>query len=277
MYAPYVCVRDFTLGILYAASLCRSVREYRSLLTRAFLSTQVLLYDPTKGETAQTANLAATLAKQGVHLAPRPPPAPQQVLDAAFQRALERASSVDPALSEAFITMLRRSRATGAGASIVADEKSELALAQALAALSGLFKLQPPRSLLTADQNDRTVRVWRTNDEEALKQAKIMAVEVEMQAPVETEVEEKDAKKSKKKGAAAAPKASSKLSSKSSNGGEFTVVEEDEEAEGQDGPNSAAAGVNDDGPSNLVRPAEVTRLVKALGLGKVCSSGRGLL
>lgn len=153
---------------------------------------------------------------------------------------------------------------------MVADEKSELALAQALAALSGLSQLQPPRSLLTADQNDRTVRVWRTKDEEALKQAKTMEAAAEVETPGETDVEAREAKKSTKKGAAT-PKASSKLSSQSSNGGDtFTVVEEDEEAEeSQDEPNSVAVGANNGDSPNVVRPAEVTRLVKALGLGKV--------
>jgi len=241
----------------------------------------VLLYDPTKGETAQTANLATTLAKQGVALAPRPPPAPQQVLDAAFQRALERVSSVDPSLTEAFSAMLRRSKSNanndnGKGGSSSSsarkqdNEESERTLAQALAALSGLSHLQPPRSLLTADQNDRTVRVWRTKDEEAMKKAKSMQVEAEPTS-VEPTVEEKDAKKGAKKKttAAAASKATAKQSSKSSNDDEFTVEEEvNEEEEGSRDQQSATVAANDDLP-NVVRPAEVTKLVKTLGLGKV--------
>jgi uncharacterized protein (UPF0179 family) len=123
---------------------------------------------------------------------------------------------------------------------------------------------------LTADQNDRTVRVWRTKDEEAMKKAKSMQVEAEPTS-VEPTVEEKDAKKGAKKKttAAAASKATAKQSSKSSNDDEFTVEEEvNEEEEGSRDQQSATVAANDDLP-NVVRPAEVTKLVKTLGLGKV--------
>ena len=148
------------------------------------------MYDPTEGEEGLLTPLEDAL--RGAHpggggaaatafapLVPRAPPSPAEVMEAAFRRAAERRDRVAAQqqreggdagdLVRFFEDKLREELSArlegegGGAASSDGDGSPPLLheLACAMAALSGLERPAPLRSLLTADPAERTLRVYR--------------------------------------------------------------------------------------------------------------------
>lgn len=154
------------------------------------------LYDPTAGET----KLLPQLAKgAGVEITVVSPPSPEQTMQAAVARAVERSCEVHegdlvaffksriPAAVEnmrahpstaALLSVGNDERGGRGGVSASDDRLTELLLARALAALSGLGSLAPARSLLTADAAQRTVLVSNGADDpdRALSPSEVVTV-----------------------------------------------------------------------------------------------------
>mmetsp|Transcript_29003 Transcript_29003/g.84672 ORF Transcript_29003/g.84672 Transcript_29003/m.84672 type:complete len:648 (-) Transcript_29003:30-1973(-) len=115
----------------------------------------VVLYDPSSGEGSLLAPMSEAA---GILLSAERAPAPPQVMRAALHHATERVQSLknDPVVDH-FKTLL-----SSPDAPIMPPD----ALARALAALSGVQSLSTLRSHLTADPNERTIRI-RYNATEA--------------------------------------------------------------------------------------------------------------
>lgn len=98
---------------------------------------------------------------KGVEIMPRPLPSPREVMDASYERALSRCEDFGNN-SKDLVQYFKNRLAEDGLSNVEADSESYLVhkLACALAALSGLPAAVRPRSLLTADARDRTIRAW---------------------------------------------------------------------------------------------------------------------
>ncbi|KAL7546905.1 hypothetical protein ACHAWF_016439 [Thalassiosira exigua] len=132
----------------------------------------ILLYDRSQGEQTTLGKLQEEMNRhRNVDIIPRQLPSPSEVMKASYDRAAFRCeefgrhvhSDVDSqSLIKYFSDRLSDDLSCHAGAS----EKETILmkrLATAMAALSGLDGSVPPRSLLTADHRDRTIRVWNNS------------------------------------------------------------------------------------------------------------------
>ena len=126
-----------------------------------------MLYDRSQGEAATLAKLQVEMDRlHGIEIMTRSLPSPKEVMEASYERAVSRcvgfeerkADGDGQSLVQYFADRLSQDlEASGEGES---EEKLVHRLAAAMAALSGLDGVVPPRSLLTADPRDRTIRVW---------------------------------------------------------------------------------------------------------------------
>jgi superfamily II DNA/RNA helicase len=123
----------------------------------------IILYDPAAGE----GKLLPELEKEldhcfGIHIQPRSLPSPSEVMEASYIRAKRVCEDV-AAGDDNFLSYFRgkvESELVHSASSHDREEALMMRLAAAMAALSGLGGAVTPRSLLTADTRDRTVRVW---------------------------------------------------------------------------------------------------------------------
>lgn len=135
----------------------------------------VVLYDRSQGEATTLEKLQDDMDRlHGVEITPRQLPSPSEVMDASYDRVLrlcegfegpDKADNTQP-LVRYFADKLSRDLT----ASVDPSENESLLihrLAAAMAALSGLDNAVPPRSLLTADPRDRTVRVSKDSCSES--------------------------------------------------------------------------------------------------------------
>jgi len=135
----------------------------------------ILLYDRSQGEGTTLPKLQEEMENlQGIQIKPRKLPSPSEVMEASYDRAFRRCEEFGSSegahglvryfadrLSEDMSDSVERSAEDGAN-----NKESLLMhrLATAMAALSGLEEVVPPRSLLTSNPKDRTIRVWRNDD-----------------------------------------------------------------------------------------------------------------
>jgi hypothetical protein len=101
---------------------------------------------------------------KGVDILPRVLPSPLEVMDASYERAYRRCNEFKDVKTTALVQYFRH-RLLKDGISDMETDSDKLSLlverlACAMGALSGLSEAVHPRSLLTADPRDRTVRVW---------------------------------------------------------------------------------------------------------------------
>ncbi|KAL7534295.1 hypothetical protein ACHAXR_005789, partial [Thalassiosira sp. AJA248-18] len=137
----------------------------------------ILLYDRSQGEGTTLTKLQEEMKSlKGLEIVPRQLPSPSEVMDASYDRAslrcenferrmqTEEAGDGAQSLVQYFLDRLSKDLNSGDGSlELGTNEKETLLvhrLATAMAALSGLDEVVPPRSLLTADPRDRTIRVW---------------------------------------------------------------------------------------------------------------------
>ena len=131
----------------------------------------IVLYDRTQGEWATLGKLQEEIKSlKGVDILPRTLPSPKEVMNASYERAFWRCEEFGRKADEndgnsgtqALVHFFKERLLADLGSDVdnVADEQLLQRLATAMAALSGLEEAVHPRSLLSADPRDRTVRVW---------------------------------------------------------------------------------------------------------------------
>ena len=133
----------------------------------------ILLYDRSQGEGSTLKGLQDEMIRlRGAEILPKTLPSPGEVMNAAYQRALQRFEKFDKEgegydrekqdLVQYFENRLMKDVLVEHSDSGPSQTESLLMkrLAAAMAALSGLEEIVPPRSLLTANPSDRTIRVW---------------------------------------------------------------------------------------------------------------------
>lgn len=100
--------------------------------------------------------------KKGVDIMPRSLPSPREIMDASYDRAFSRCKEFENESTQDLVQYFRDRLVEDQVAGTEAGSESNLVdkLACAMAALSGLPEAVRPRSLLTADPRDRTIRVW---------------------------------------------------------------------------------------------------------------------
>ena len=138
----------------------------------------IVLYDGSQGERTTLMKLQEEMKKlKGVDIMARQLPSPGEVMDASYSRAFAHCEefvsrqAVDGSSSDGAQLLVQyfADRLTEDLSSSEPTNEREEALMQrlatAMAALSGLDGAVPPRSLLTADPRDRTIRVWNDSDE----------------------------------------------------------------------------------------------------------------
>lgn len=127
----------------------------------------VTLYDPSEGEWKLIPNLQQDLLSNfGIEMKPKPLPSPSSVMEASYNRARAGCNnkSSDKDLHSYFMEKLSSEMDE-----VPKEEREEYLLsnlAAAMASLSGLDSVVTPRSLLTADSADRTIRVWSEEDKD---------------------------------------------------------------------------------------------------------------
>ena len=124
----------------------------------------VLFYDSSLGERTTLKKLEAEMMRlKGVDISPRPLPSPHEVMDASYERAFQRCDEFGSESTNELVQYFKdRLIKDGFSEADIGTENSVLLdkLASAMAALSGLPEAVRPRSLLTANPGDRTIRVW---------------------------------------------------------------------------------------------------------------------
>jgi superfamily II DNA/RNA helicase len=132
----------------------------------------IILYDRSQGEGTTLKGLQDEMIRlRGVEILPKTLPSPGEVMNAAYHRALQRFEKFDKEgednrekqdLVQYFEKRLMKDILFEHSDSGPSQTESLLMtrLAAAMAALSGLEDVVPPRSLLTANPSDRTIRVW---------------------------------------------------------------------------------------------------------------------
>eukprot|EP00956_Cyclotella_meneghiniana_P012835 scaffold18279_cov54-Cyclotella_meneghiniana.AAC.2 len=121
----------------------------------------ILFYDSSVGERSTMTNLKEEMKRiKDVDILPRPLPTPNEVMDASFNRAIVQCQGFRNEITDELVQYFK-DRLTEDGISSDASDNVLLdRLACAMAALSGLPQAVRARSLLTADQRDRTIRIW---------------------------------------------------------------------------------------------------------------------
>jgi superfamily II DNA/RNA helicase len=120
----------------------------------------ILLYDPEEGEGRLLPELKDELNSVGIHIEPRPLPSPMEVMEASYSRARRVCSDVG---GEGHFVSFFKDKIEAELEETPASNREQYLLdrlAAAMAALVGLGRAVPERSLLTADLRDRTLRVW---------------------------------------------------------------------------------------------------------------------
>jgi superfamily II DNA/RNA helicase len=129
----------------------------------------IVLYDRGQGEGNTLKHLQDEMIRlRGVHILPMTLPSPGEIMNASYLRALQRCEKFDEdtggklALVQYFEKRLMKDVLSEHSDSGPSQKESILLrrLAAAIAALSGLDEVVSPRSLLTANPSDRTIRVW---------------------------------------------------------------------------------------------------------------------
>jgi len=141
----------------------RTGRAGRFGTTRA--ADAILLYDRSQGEGTTLPKLQEEL--QAIEIMPRQLPSPSEVMEASYNRAFRRCEQFGgregtQSLVKYFADRLSEDL-TSDEFQVGTNEREMIIiqrLATAMAALSGLDEAVPPRSLLTSDPRDRTIRVW---------------------------------------------------------------------------------------------------------------------
>ena len=137
----------------------------------------IVLYDRARGEGTTLTKLQEEMRRLwGVEILPRTLPSPREVMEASYERAFwrckefqRRAENEEDGEGTRHLVQFFMDKLFDDFDSI--DDDSEVdhngketlllrKLATAMAALSGLEEAVPPRSLLTADPRDRTIRAW---------------------------------------------------------------------------------------------------------------------
>eukprot|EP00577_Skeletonema_sp_RCC1716_P005843 CAMPEP_0113376284 /NCGR_PEP_ID=MMETSP0013_2-20120614/2549_1 /TAXON_ID=2843 ORGANISM="Skeletonema costatum, Strain 1716" /NCGR_SAMPLE_ID=MMETSP0013_2 /ASSEMBLY_ACC=CAM_ASM_000158 /LENGTH=778 /DNA_ID=CAMNT_0000258359 /DNA_START=86 /DNA_END=2422 /DNA_ORIENTATION=- /assembly_acc=CAM_ASM_000158 len=132
----------------------------------------IMLYDRSQGEGTTLTGLQEEMKRiRGIDILPKTLPSPREVMNSAYHRALQRFEKFDADgeddrekqdLVQYFENRLMQDVHFDHSDSGPSQTESLLMkrLAAAMAALSGLEEIVPPRSLLTANPSDRTIRAW---------------------------------------------------------------------------------------------------------------------
>lgn len=132
----------------------------------------IMLYDRSQGEGTTLKGLQEEMKRlRGVEILPKTLPSPGEVMNSAYHRALQRFEKFDTDgeddldkqnLVQYFEKRLMQDVLLDHSNTEPSPTESLLMrrLAAAMAALSGLEEVVPPRSLLTANSSDRTIRAW---------------------------------------------------------------------------------------------------------------------
>jgi superfamily II DNA/RNA helicase len=130
----------------------------------------IVLYDRTQGESTTLNKLREEMKDlHSIVIMPRQLPSPSEVMDASYERVMRLCTDFGtgtPNLVRYFAGKLSDEMKANNGGETTTSSSSDNAmflihrLATAMASLSGLDDVVPPRSLLTADPGDRTIRVW---------------------------------------------------------------------------------------------------------------------
>lgn len=130
----------------------------------------IVLYDRTQGESTTLNKLGEEMKDlHSIVIMPRQLPSPCEVMDASYERVMRLCTDFGtgtPNLVRYFAGKLSDEMKANTGGTITSASSNDNEmflihrLATAMASLSGLDDVVPPRSLLTADSGDRTIRVW---------------------------------------------------------------------------------------------------------------------
>ncbi|KAL7496764.1 hypothetical protein ACHAWT_004911 [Skeletonema menzelii] len=132
----------------------------------------IMLYDRSQGEGTTLKELQEEMKRlRGVEILQKALPSPGEVMNSAYHRALQRFEKFDTdgeddrekhKLVQYFEKRLMQDVLLDHSDTEPSPTESLLMkrLAAAMAALSGLEEVVPPRSLLTANPSDRTIRAW---------------------------------------------------------------------------------------------------------------------
>jgi len=132
----------------------------------------IMLYDRSQGEGTTLKGLQEEMKRiRGIEILPKTLPSPGEVMNSAYHRALQRFEKFDTDgendrekqdLVQYFENRLMQDVHFDHSDAGPSQTESFLMkrLAAAMAALSGLEEIVPPRSLLTANPSDRTIRAW---------------------------------------------------------------------------------------------------------------------
>ena len=127
----------------------------------------IMLYDRLQGEGNTLKDLQDEMLRlRGVEILPKALPSPSDVMDALYHRSLQRCVKLDEEGKTDLVQYFENRLVEGDlfehsdSGSIQTEAMLIKRLAAAMAALSGLEDVVPPRSLLTANPSDRTIRVW---------------------------------------------------------------------------------------------------------------------
>ncbi len=131
----------------------------------------IMLYDRSQGEGTTLKGLQEEMKRlRGVEILPKSLPSPGEVMNSAYHRAFQRfekfdTDGEDDLEKQRLVQYFEKRLAQD----VPLDHYTEPSptesllmkrLAAAMAALSGLEEIVPPRSLLTANPSHRTIRVW---------------------------------------------------------------------------------------------------------------------
>ena len=130
----------------------------------------IMFYDRSQGEGSTLKGLQEEMRRlRGVEILPKTLPSPSEVMNSAYHRSLKRFDKFDTEDDEKLQLvqyfedrMLKDVRFEQSDTELGQTERLLMRqLASAMAALSGLDEVVPPRSLLTANPSERTIRVWK--------------------------------------------------------------------------------------------------------------------
>jgi len=126
----------------------------------------IVLYDPNQGEGKLLRDLEKELNLSGIKIKSRPLPSPTDIMEASYMRAVRACDDIkrkDEVVSFSKGKILSDLQITTS----ISEREEELIsrLSNAMAALSGLHEVVTSRSLLTADEKERTIRVWSDSTE----------------------------------------------------------------------------------------------------------------
>ena len=148
----------------------------------------ILMYDTAQGEGTTLTKLKEDMKQlRNIEIEPRQLPSPSEVMEASYNRALLRCENLGrlaqntegtQSLVQFFTDRWSKDLSFDESSEERTNDKELLLhrLAVAMAALSGLDEIVPPRSLLTADQRDRTIRVWNANESSGLSPPEVTKV-----------------------------------------------------------------------------------------------------